>query len=308
MINSYRILLNSLLILPLFIYFLVLPNLSFAANVVLFEETLVRGKGKPNTEQRNFSAVAGEGSLIIHNGDENGENRVSSARIILNGSQIAGPNDFGHQVGLIEKPVVLNLNNTLEVRLMSAPGSFINVQIVLQGNRQNLRFILAFQQFAADLVGHRFTVLSDERDAGGQGICQIDFFRYDSNTLFRARVNLARRRIISTQVVPNTLPAASSTEVAEARRMAEVGALAHRIAETPGLVVSGLGGSGVLHGSSECINDRCIELVYYGSAGTGTAPAAEPLGASFTFTNQELVAIAIVDLTLQVVLHSEVFP
>jgi hypothetical protein len=129
MVHSYRTLFNSSLILPLFIYFLVIPNLSFAANAVLFEETFVRGKGKPETEQRNFTALAGEASLIIHNGDANGKNRASSAVIILNGTQVVGPNEFNQQVGLIEKPLVLNQNNTLEVKLRSAPGSFLSVQI-----------------------------------------------------------------------------------------------------------------------------------------------------------------------------------
>jgi hypothetical protein len=172
-------------------------------------------------------------------------------------------------------------------------------------------FIIAFRRFADDLVGHRFTVLSDKPDAGGPGICQIDFFRYRSNTLFRARVDLTRRRIISTQIVHNTNPDASPVEVAEARAMAEVGALADRIATTPGLVVTALLGQGLLPsagGSSLCVTDRCIELRYYGSAGTGTAAAAEPLGASFTFVNQQEVAVAVVDLTRQIVLHSEVFP
>jgi hypothetical protein len=77
------------------------------------------------------------------------------------------------------------------------------------------------------------------------------------------------------------------------------------------LVVTALAGGGLLPsagGSSACITDRCIELRYFGSAGTGTAPAAEPPGAFFTFTDQEVVATAVVDLTRQVVLHSEVFP
>ena len=130
MTSSYRVLLNSSFILALFIYLLAIPNLSLAANVGVFEETFVRGKGKPQTQQRNFTAVAGEGSLIIHNGNANGKNRVSSAVIILNGSQVVGPNEFNQQVGLIEKPVVLNLNDTLEVQLRSAPGSLINVQIL----------------------------------------------------------------------------------------------------------------------------------------------------------------------------------
>lgn len=115
--NSYRILLNSLFILPVTIYFLATPHLSFAANVIVFQETFVRNNGKPQTEERNFNAVVGEGSLIIHNGNANGKNRVSSAVIILNGTQVVGPNEFNQEVGLIEKPVVLNLNNILEVQL-----------------------------------------------------------------------------------------------------------------------------------------------------------------------------------------------
>jgi hypothetical protein len=182
----------------------------------------------------------------------------------------------------------------------------------LNPTKDQLRcFIIAFRRFAHDLVGHRFTVLSDEPDAGGPGICQIDFFRYQSNTLFRATVDLARHRIISPQVVRNTQPAASPGEVGEARTMAEVGALAERIARTPDLTMTGLSGRSLIAaagGSTACITDRCIELQYYGNAGTGTAPAAEPGGGFVTFVDREVVATAVVDLTRQIVLNSEVFP
>jgi hypothetical protein len=172
-------------------------------------------------------------------------------------------------------------------------------------------FVIAFRRFAHDLVGQRFTVLSDKPDAGGPGICQIDFFRYRSNTVFRAKVDLPRRRVISTQITRNTQPDASPGEIVEARSMVEVGAFATRISTTPGLVTTALLGGGILPsagGSSLCITDRCIELRYYGTTGTGTAPAAEPSGESFTFADQQEVAVAVVDLTRQIVLHSEVFP
>ena len=93
--------------------------------------------------------------------------------------------------------------------------------------------------------------------------------------------------------------------------MAEVGPLAERIATTPGLRVTGLLGGGILPatgGSSVCITDRCIELRYYGTVGTGTAPVEEPAGESLTFVDQQLVALAVVNMTLQSVLGSEVFP
>jgi hypothetical protein len=179
----------------------------------------------------------------------------------------------------------------------------------LNPTKDQLRcFIIAFRRFAHELVGHRFTVLSDEPDAGGPGICQIDFLRYQPNALLRASVDLARHRIITTQVVPNTQPAASPAEVAEARAMAEVGALAERIARTPDLTVTGLSGRGLIGGSTACVADRCIHLQYYGTTGTGTAPAAEPGGGFVTFVERDVVATAVVDLTFQTVLNSEVFP
>jgi hypothetical protein len=172
-------------------------------------------------------------------------------------------------------------------------------------------FVIAFRRFRELLEGDRFTVLSDDPNAGGPGICKIDFFSYRSNTVFRAAVDLARARIISTQIVRNTQPDASPSEVLGARTMAEVGTLAARIATTPGLMVVGLLGRGILPaagGSTACVSDRCIELQYYGTTGTGTAPAAEPVGASVSFVDQHVVATAVVDLTRQIVLHSEVFP
>jgi len=116
---------------------------------------------------------------------------------------------------------------------------------------------------------------------------------------------------MSTQIVRNTRPNASPAEVVEARTMAEVGTLAARIATTPGLMVVGLLGRGLLPaagGSTACVSDRCIEFQYYGTVGTGTAPALEPVGASVSFVDQAVVATAVVDLTRQIVLHSEVFP
>lgn len=72
--------------------------------------------------------------------------------------------------------------------------------------------------------------------------------------------------------------------------------------------IGGFKETGVLAGgSSDCITDRCIELRYYGNADTGKGPVEEPGGEFFTFVDQQKVAVAIVDLTRQIVLHSEVF-
>ena len=67
--------------------------------------------------------------LHIQNGDGQGT-RVSSATIVLNGTQIAGPSDFSEQVASLDKAVSPAPQNTLQVTLASKPGSFLIISIL----------------------------------------------------------------------------------------------------------------------------------------------------------------------------------
>src|SRR5262249_22996408 len=67
--------------------------------------------------------------LRITNGDANGQNRISSATIKLNGVQVAGPADFGQNVSTITRSVALSLNNTLGVSLASSPGAYLTITV-----------------------------------------------------------------------------------------------------------------------------------------------------------------------------------
>jgi hypothetical protein len=68
--------------------------------------------------------------LRIENGDQvTGQDRVSSATVILNGVEIAGTSDFNQQVAVIERPVNLGASNTLTVRLSSKPGSYLTISV-----------------------------------------------------------------------------------------------------------------------------------------------------------------------------------
>jgi hypothetical protein len=99
-------------------------------------KTYTRDKGKPQVISDTFSVSQGIGDfhLLIKNG-ENGNNRVSSAIVRINGFQILGPSDFSQQVDSIDKPINLTGTNELKVELRSTPGSFITLKIV--GNQQN---------------------------------------------------------------------------------------------------------------------------------------------------------------------------
>lgn len=111
-----------------------LPASTIAASsqaTVFGPKTYTRTSGRPNSFQENFTAsnISSSFTLIVQNGD-GGENRTHNARIILNGVEVVGPNDFNQSMDSIQKPVAVLESNTLTVELRSAPGSFITISIV----------------------------------------------------------------------------------------------------------------------------------------------------------------------------------
>jgi hypothetical protein len=61
-------------------------------------------------------------TLRIVNGDRSGSNRVSSAEVRLNGSIVAGPNQFNQQAREILIPVSVLSDNTISAQLQGVPG------------------------------------------------------------------------------------------------------------------------------------------------------------------------------------------
>ncbi len=94
-------------------------------------EVFVRGKGKPVTASREISTAGFEAPFTLHlrNGDEAGQNQVSSASVRLNGQLLLGPSDFSQQIGSHDLPVDLTDPSNLEVQLASAPGSQLTIWI-----------------------------------------------------------------------------------------------------------------------------------------------------------------------------------
>src|ERR1041384_5509073 len=62
--------------------------------IVFGPKTYTRTSGRPISFQEKFAAtnVGSSFTLIVQNGD--GENRSNGVRIILNGVEVLGPNDF----------------------------------------------------------------------------------------------------------------------------------------------------------------------------------------------------------------------
>ncbi len=92
----------------------------------------VRTTGAPNQYTDTFAVPAWAVSpytLHIQNGDPSGSNRVSSATITINGTQVAGPSDFNQNVAGFDRTVTLAAQTTLHVSLASKPGSFLVINL-----------------------------------------------------------------------------------------------------------------------------------------------------------------------------------
>jgi hypothetical protein len=99
-------------------------------SIVFGPEKFTRNAGQPQVITRTFSIqdLSQNHTLIIQSG-LNGENRVSSAVVKLNGIIVAAPSDFNQQTGLILKPVSLQHRNTVSVELRGQPNAFLVVTI-----------------------------------------------------------------------------------------------------------------------------------------------------------------------------------
>jgi hypothetical protein len=112
------------------------PSVGRSSSIVYVygPEVFLRNKETPQTELRQFNVDNPQAihTMVVSNGDENQENRVSSALISLNGQLVIGPNQFNQQVDNINVPVIVGANNLLEVKLAGKPEGRITVSILKQ--------------------------------------------------------------------------------------------------------------------------------------------------------------------------------
>ncbi|MBN1842539.1 MAG: hypothetical protein JW883_09710, partial [Deltaproteobacteria bacterium] len=107
---------------------------ALAVEVTLFgPKQYVRTSGSPDVFADTFVGVPGQGTLIVKNGNYDGGHRVedgvSSATMSVNGLEIFGPNDFNQNVYYLETTVDLIEDNTVDITLASALGSYITVEV-----------------------------------------------------------------------------------------------------------------------------------------------------------------------------------
>jgi hypothetical protein len=118
---------------------LVLSLMTAISSAIAVEVTVfgphqyVRTSGSPDVYSDTFSAMPGQGMLIVRNGSWNGGHRVedgiSSARVTVNGEEIFSPNDFNGHVYYLEAAVNLLEDNSISAELRSTPGSYLTIEV-----------------------------------------------------------------------------------------------------------------------------------------------------------------------------------
>lgn len=93
-----------------------------------------RGQGAPVMVPANFKVLNPNTSytLQVINGGRNDTvlDPVSSSIFILNGTEIIGPQEFNQNISLIEKPISVLQQNSLNVELRGRPGGTVTVQVL----------------------------------------------------------------------------------------------------------------------------------------------------------------------------------
>jgi hypothetical protein len=89
----------------------------------------IRTTGKPDVYASSFNSTGGAARLIVLNGESNGQNRLSSALISINGAAVFAPGDFNQNVYRLEKAINLLSLNTIRVELQSSPKSYLTLSI-----------------------------------------------------------------------------------------------------------------------------------------------------------------------------------
>ena len=117
----------------------VFPGVSAAGELTVFgPKQYLRTTADTNVYEDQFSAQVGPGQIEITIGNPDGTNRVSSARVFLNGLKLLGPEDFPNKDFSYQFPVNLTENNFLRVEIQGTPGDFLTIWVTQEDNTRTI--------------------------------------------------------------------------------------------------------------------------------------------------------------------------
>jgi len=114
-----------------FFFFLVSASCIFSATIfgpIEYHRTV----GPPNIYDTTFIAYDTTVicTLLVVNGDEFGDHRLSAASIEFNGEEVISESDFNTHVDTLSRVVSLRSENSIHLRLRSGPGDYLTLSIL----------------------------------------------------------------------------------------------------------------------------------------------------------------------------------
>lgn len=119
------LLLSVLMLLPL-----VCISGAGVGKILFGPEAFERSEGSPNVFDEAFSTTEKDGFLVVFNGDDEEDSRVTSGTITINGNTIIDPSELNENADKIVRPVNLQADNAMQITLDGDPGGYIIVMVV----------------------------------------------------------------------------------------------------------------------------------------------------------------------------------
>ncbi len=101
-------------------------------NVGVFgPEVFKRQVGQPITEVVNINLPNSSSKylIVLNNGADDKESKVTSCFVIINNDTIIGPNEINKNINLIEKEISLIQNSQMTIRILGKPNSYLTITI-----------------------------------------------------------------------------------------------------------------------------------------------------------------------------------
>lgn len=92
-------------------------------------QTIVRGTGVPATASFTIAGYGPGALLHVVNGDQNGDDRVTSAEITLDGRSLLDPSTFKKNFASFDTSLAIGNPSVLAVRLTGAPGAKLTISM-----------------------------------------------------------------------------------------------------------------------------------------------------------------------------------
>jgi hypothetical protein len=139
-----------------FLVLMLLPlvSISGADNLFFGPKAFDRSQGSPNVFDESFTATSNNGFLLVFNGDDEQDSRVTSGSIVLNGQEVVSSSELNVDTDRITKGVNLQNDNAMQITLDGDEGvGYIIVMVVK--DKKNI------PEFTAGRIHLAWTTISD---------------------------------------------------------------------------------------------------------------------------------------------------